>query len=133
MPAKIVIAVGVVVTDDAGRVLLVKRRREPNRGLWSVPGGKVEPGETLEEAAAREAFEEIGYRVRVGVELWMLQIPTGNGETYQIHDFAAKVIDGSLQAGDDADDVRWFLPQEVLLLEVTDGLIGYLQEAGIVP
>jgi 8-oxo-dGTP diphosphatase len=65
-----ILAASAVICDEAGRVLLVLRGRDPQRGRWSVPGGKVEPGETLEQAATREALEETGLQVRIGPELW---------------------------------------------------------------
>lgn len=126
-----VLAASAVVIDDRGRVLLVLRGREPQRGRWSVPGGSVEAGETLEEAAAREVFEETGLRVAVGAELWSLETPAGDGRTFEIHDFAATVIGGTLAAGDDADDVRWFAPAELDDVELTTDLRCYLARAGI--
>ena len=57
---EVVPGASVVIVDDDGRVLLVKRGRAPQRGRWSVPGGRVEPGESFEAAAAREALEETG-------------------------------------------------------------------------
>ena len=60
------VAVGAIVFDDRGRVLLVKRGRAPARGLWSLPGGKVDGGETLAAAVAREVLEETGVTVDVG-------------------------------------------------------------------
>lgn len=122
-----------VVTDEDGRVLLVRRGRAPERGSWSVPGGRVETGETFEQAAARETFEETGLHVRVGRELWALQVPTGDGRTYEIRDFAAVVIDGVLAPGDDADEVRWVRPDELDALPLTPDLAGYLRRAGVVP
>lgn len=120
---------GAVVTDDDGRVLLVLRGREPSRGLWSVPGGKVEPGETLEEACAREVLEETGLTVRVGQELWCVRLPAGDGREYEVHDFAATVAGGSLAAGDDADDVGWFSAAEIDALSMVDGLRALLRSA----
>ncbi|HVY10685.1 MAG TPA: NUDIX hydrolase [Mycobacteriales bacterium] len=117
---------GAVVRDDAGRLLLVRRGRPPARGSWSIPGGKVEPGESHADAAAREVLEETGLRVEVG-EL-LLSTPLFGG--YLVHDFAASVIDGTLRAGDDADDVGWFTPAELERLPLTDGLLDELRKIG---
>jgi acetyl-CoA carboxylase carboxyl transferase subunit beta len=62
---EVVLAAGAVIADRHGRLLLVKRARDPQRGRWSVPGGRVEPGESLEAAAVREALEETGLRIEV--------------------------------------------------------------------
>lgn len=122
-----------MVTDEVGRVLLVRRGRAPERGSWSIPGGRVEPGETLEQAAARETFEETGLHVQVGRQLWALQVPTDDGRVYDIHDFAAVVLDGTLEPGDDADDVRWVRPDDLEALPLTPDLAGYLRRAGVIP
>jgi 8-oxo-dGTP diphosphatase len=126
----IVGASAVIVAD--GAIVLVQRGHEPMRGLWSVPGGRVEPGETLQEAAAREAYEETGLEVRIGEELWQLAIPDGD-RTFEVHDFAATVTGGTLRAGDDAEDVRWVPFDELTMLPLTDGLVGYLTRGGILP
>lgn len=133
MTGQVVLAASAVITDGADRVLVVQRGTEPGRGRWSVPGGKVEPGETLEQAAAREAREETGLDVEIGRELWSLRIPAGDGRVYEVHDFAATVIGGTLRAGDDAVDARWVSAEEIDALTVTDGLVGYLRRAGIIP
>ncbi|MGO3065854.1 MULTISPECIES: NUDIX domain-containing protein [Microbacteriaceae] len=83
----IVLAVSAVVVDAQGRVLLVKRGTEPEKGCWSVPGGSVDPGEMLAECAAREAFEETGLHVQIIRELWVATVPTGDGHQFEIHDF----------------------------------------------
>lgn len=124
-------AAGAVVTDDQGRVLLVQRGKQPQLGRWSVPGGSVEPGEGLAEAAAREVLEETGLVVEVGRELWVVDLPGGPGRTYEVHDFAARVIGGTLQAGDDAADARWFAVEELDDLPVTEDLLVFLARAGI--
>ncbi|MCP3425342.1 NUDIX domain-containing protein [Rothia sp. AR01] len=129
-PATIPSACGVIV-DAAGRILLVQRGHEPGKGLWSVPGGKSEPGETLRETAAREVLEETGLRVVVGRELWSLRVPAGAGREYEIHDFEARVVDGELQPADDAADARWVSAQELRELPLTDGLDAYLAESGV--
>jgi len=123
-------ASAVIVAD--GAILLVQRGHEPQLGRWSVPGGRVEPGETLAEAAAREAYEETGLEVRIGAELWDLTITDGD-RTYEVHDFAATVTGGSLRAGDDAADVRWIPLDELDQWPLTEDLLGYMTRGGIIP
>ena len=123
-------ASAVIVAD--GAILLVQRGHEPQLGRWSVPGGRVEPGETLAEAAAREAYEETGLEVRIGAELWDLTITDGD-VTCEVHDFAATVTGGSLRAGDDAADVRWIPLDELDQWPLTEDLLGYLTRGGIIP
>jgi 8-oxo-dGTP diphosphatase len=123
-------ASAVIVAD--GAILLVQRGHEPQLGRWSVPGGRVEPGETLAEAAAREAYEETGLEVRIGAELWSLTIPDGD-RSFEVHDFAATVTGGKLRAGDDAADVRWIPLDELDQWPLTEDLLGYLTRGGILP
>ena len=123
-------ASAVIVAD--GAILLVQRGHEPQLGRWSVPGGRVEPGETFAEAAAREAYEETGLEVRIGAELWNLTITDGD-RTFEVHDFAATVTGGSLRAGDDAADVRWIPLDELDQWPLTEDLVGYLTRGGILP
>ena len=127
----LIASASVVVVAD-GAILLVRRGHEPQLGLWSVPGGRQEPGETLEETAQREAYEETGLEVRIGRELWSLVIPAGD-ITFEVHDFAATVTGGTLRAGDDAADVRWIPFEELEDLSLTEGLMGYLRGGGILP
>ncbi len=127
----LILGASVVVVAD-GAILLVQRGHEPQLGLWSVPGGRQEPGETLEETAQREAYEETGLEVRIGRELWSLVIPDGD-RTFEVHDFAATVTGGTLRAGDDAADVRWIPFEELEDLSLTEGLMGYLRGGGILP
>jgi 8-oxo-dGTP diphosphatase len=120
-PAPVVCA-GAVVRDVAGRLLLVRRGRPPSAGLWSVPGGRVEPGETPAQAAGREVREETGLTVSVGALLATVEF----GD-YLVHDFAADVVGGDLRAGDDAADVRWCTFDEAALLPLTPGLMDELR------
>ena len=113
---------GAVVRDRDGRLLLVQRGHAPSVGLWSVPGGRVEDGETPEQAAAREVLEETGLQVRIGRLLATVRI----GD-YLVHDFAAEVTGGRLQAGDDASDVRWCSLDDAELLPLTPGLLDELR------
>ncbi|WP_035283714.1 NUDIX hydrolase [Actinokineospora spheciospongiae] len=98
--------VGALIGDDRGRLLLVRRGREPGRGLWSVPGGKVEPGESDAEAVVRETREETGLEVVPGRLVGSVLREAPNG-VFHIHDYACVVTGGDLRAGDDADDVQW--------------------------
>ncbi|MGR2754031.1 NUDIX hydrolase [Agromyces arachidis] len=130
---EVVLAAGAVITDDEGRVLLVRRRHAPQRGRWSVPGGRVEAGETLLQAAAREALEETGVRVAIGRELWAVHVPAGDGRVYEVHDFAARPVGGALAPGDDATDARWVGPGALSRLRTTTHLVSHLRGAGIAP
>ncbi|MCK0440794.1 NUDIX domain-containing protein [Gordonia alkaliphila] len=129
---RIVLAASVVLVDEDGRVLLVKRGHDPQRGRWSVPGGHVEPGETFEEAAVREVREETGLEVTVGEELWTATVPFGDDELFEVHDFAGTVTGGVLRSGDDAEEVRWVAPADLADLPLTTGLLGYLRGAGVI-
>ncbi|MGA4670391.1 NUDIX hydrolase [Propionibacteriaceae bacterium Y1923] len=126
-----VAAAGAVITDNHGRVLLVLRGKPPQQGRWSVPGGSVEPGETPAMAAAREVLEETGLHIAVGRELWVIDLPGTGERVYEVHDFAATVTAGHLVPGDDAADARWFTPDELDSVPLTEGLVDYLVRAGV--
>lgn len=130
---RIVQAAAAVVFREDGRLLLVRRGREPQRGRWSVPGGKVEPGETVAQAAVRETREETGVRVRVDHELGTVRIPAGADLVYEVRDVAATYLGGVLRPGDDADAARWATPDELLSLTTTDGLREHLVRFGVLP
>jgi 8-oxo-dGTP diphosphatase len=98
----VVPCVGGLTYDAEGRLLLIRRRNEPGRGLWSVPGGRVEPGETDAQAVVREMAEETGLAVEPG-EL-VGRVRRGS---YDIADYRCTVVGGSLRAGDDATEARW--------------------------
>ncbi|GAB1516419.1 NUDIX domain-containing protein [Actinophytocola sp. KF-1] len=98
--------VGAVVHDPDGRLLLVRRANDPGRGQWSLPGGRVEPGESDASAVAREIHEETGLQVRAGSLVGSVSRPAPQG-VYVIFDYAAEVVGGDLSAGDDASDVAW--------------------------
>lgn len=114
-------SVSTLIIDDE-RVVLVQRGRNPGKGLWSIPGGKVENGETLAEAATREALEETNLQVRVGDERWVLTVHADDGSSYEIHCFEATRLSGSLEPGDDAAQARWVAVHELDEYELTDGL-----------
>ncbi len=119
---------GAVVVDDEGRVLLVRRANEPSRGLWSIPGGRVEPGESARECARREVREETGLDVEVGELLATVDLGP-----YVVDDFRARVVGGTLVAGDDASDVAFVEPAALRDLPLSPGLVAFLEEAGVLP
>jgi len=111
------VAVGAIVVRD-GRVLLVRRGQPPSEGLWAIPGGRVELGETLQEAAEREIGEETGLAIRAGDPVHtfdvILRDETGRVRFhYIIVDLLADYVSGELQAGDDAREARWVAPEEL--------------------
>jgi len=117
-----IVCAGAVVRDQDGRLLLIRRAHAPSMGLWSVPGGRVEAGETPAQAAAREVLEETG--LHVDVERLLATVQIGD---YLVHDFAAVVRGGTLQAGDDASEVRWCSFEDAELLPLTPGLLDELR------
>lgn len=117
---------GAVVRDADGRVLLVRRANEPGRGLWSIPGGRVEPGESAREAAVREVREETGLDVEVGDLLLTLVIGP-----YLVDDYAATVTGGTLRAGDDATEAGWFDVADVRGLALSPSLRDALEALGL--
>ena len=116
-------AVGAVIQRADGRLLLIKRGNEPGRGLWSLPGGRVEPGESDEAAVAREVAEETGLVVTVGDLAGRIQ----RGR-YDIGDYFATVVGGELAAATDALDACWADPRE---LETTSRLVETLTSWGV--
>ncbi|WP_343287265.1 NUDIX domain-containing protein [Gordonia sp. SID5947] len=126
-----VVGVGAVVWGSGDRLLLVLRRHPPQAGRWTFPGGKVEPGETLPEAVAREVEEETGLVVEVGRQAWVVDIPGDDDVMYEVHDFVAEYRSGTLRAGDDAADARWVAAHELDLLPLTDGLLEHLGRHGL--
>lgn len=108
---------GAVVRDASERLLLVLRANEPSRGVWSLPGGRIEPGESARDAAAREVFEETGLVVSVGELLLVAELGP-----YVVADYAATVVGGTLTPGDDAADARWFAVSELDAVPLSPGL-----------
>src|SRR3954463_13998227 len=132
-----VACVGAIVRDDDGRLLLVRRGNDPGRGLWSVPGGRVEAGETSEAATAREVHEETGLRIRVDDLAGVVEREGSAGVVYVIEDFHARPAPDAdpcvVRAGDDAAEVGWFAPQELIEIDCVAGLVDALRDWGVVP
>ena len=127
----VICCVGAVVTDAQGRLLMIKRGHEPGAGLWSIPGGRIEPGETDAQALVREMLEETGLTVEPGRLLGRVRRPGLGGAVIDIRDYAATVTGGTPRPGDDAVDVRWVAARELDSLEITEGLIEALTEWGV--
>lgn len=125
--------VGAVVHDGAGRILLVRRANPPGAGLWSIPGGKVEPGEDDAAAVAREVAEETGLRVEPGAALGSVERPAPGGGIFVIADLVCRVTGGTLAAGDDAADAGWFAAAELATLPVVPGLVEALTDWQVLP
>jgi 8-oxo-dGTP diphosphatase len=123
--------VGAIVRDSQGRLLLIQRGHDPEAGRWSLPGGRVEPGESDAQARAREMLEESGLIVTPGPLVGAVERP-GTGDTVlDIRDYAAEVTGGTLAAGDDAADARWVAPGDLTSFPLTTGLAGILRSWGV--
>lgn len=119
--------VGAIVRDGEGRLLMVRRGQEPARDTWSVPGGRVEPGESDAVAVAREVLEETGLVVRPGALVGRVERPAPGGAVYEIFDYAAELVSGNLAAATDAADARWVSETELLQLPCSPGLVESLR------
>ena len=110
-PEHPIVGVAAVVLRD-GHVLLVQRGREPAKGLWGLPGGMLELGETLAEGVRREVLEECGVEIEVGPLVGVFEPMQRDGDDrlryhYVVLDYLARYVSGELQAADDADDAQW--------------------------
>jgi len=111
-----------IFRDD--RILLVRRARSPAKGYYSLPGGRVEFGETLHAALHREVEEETALMIEIiGLAGWREVVPgTGGGGHYLIMSFAARWIAHEPVLNDELDDFRWLRPEALSDLKVTGGL-----------
>jgi len=130
-PSRPVVAVGAIVFRD-NRVLLVRRGQPPSRDLWAIPGGRVEIGETLQEAAEREILEETGIIIQAREPVYAFDYIERDGSAhprfhYVIVDLIADYVRGEIRAGDDAADVRWISAAELGDLNVSSKTVHLLK------
>lgn len=134
-PGPRVDCVGGIVRHD-GRLLLVRRGQEPAIGTWSLPGGRVEHGESDAAATAREVLEETGLVVDVGRLVGTVEREAPAGGVYVIRDYLCRPGAGAdpsdVRAGDDAADVGWFPVTGLDVLDTSPGLLEALRGWGVV-
>jgi len=123
-PEQPIIGVGAIIIENA-RVLLVKRAHPPIAGQWSIPGGALEVGELVRDAAIREAQEETGLLVEPGELLGVFDRILRNAEQrvqyhYVLIDFLCRPMGGELRAASDAAEARWFTREELPALNLAD-------------
>jgi mutator protein MutT len=123
-PERPIVGVGAVIVDD-GKVVLIRRRYEPLKGHWSLPGGMVELGETLEAAVSREMLEETGLVVDVGPVIEVFDRITCDEQRrvryhFVLVDYLCRPVSGELCAGSDVDAAIWADQTSLGEYELTD-------------
>ncbi len=129
MTASHIAAVSVAIVRE-GRVLLVRRGREPSRGVYAFPGGRVEPGETLEAAARRELMEETSLSTG-GLQSYAVEIiepATVGAPAFHLTVFRGESAEGVLHAADDADAAGWYTLEELEKLPIIDSVAAIARE-----
>lgn len=135
-PDRPVVGIGAVVIRD-GKVLLIRRGVAPGRGLWAVPGGSLELGETLQQGAEREILEETGITIRAREPIYAFDFferdPDGRIRFhFVIVDLAADYIRGDVKGADDALEARWLAPGDLDHLPVSKNTRKLLQTVGFI-
>ncbi|MBW1700268.1 MAG: NUDIX hydrolase [Deltaproteobacteria bacterium] len=126
------VAVGAIVFRNE-KVLLVQRGRPPAKGVWAIPGGSVNLGETLQQAAEREINEETGITIKAREPTFTFDVVVRDDSGavryhYVIVDLLADYIGGEPQPGDDALDVRWFKAEELRHIKLSEATRKLLKE-----
>lgn len=117
-------AVGMIIRNG-DRILMIQRNQEPAKGFWAFPGGAIELGETILEAARREALEETGLEVEVGPVVAVVDSVVRDADDrvvyhYVIIDYFARAVGGTLQPGSDVRDARWVSLSDLDSLAMTE-------------
>lgn len=120
-----------VVVRDGERFLLVRRGRPPARGQYAFPGGRVEAGESEEEAARRELLEETGLAAETLAPVCTIEIDGDNGRRYRLKVFQALEVHGTALAGDDADQADWFTLETIRALPATASTLALAEEIAV--
>ena len=133
-PDRPFVGVGAVIVDPAARVLLVKRRFEPLAGQWSLPGGAVDVGETLQACVIREMREETGLEVEVGpvIEVFDRIMHDADNRVqyhYVLVDYVCRQVGGTLTAASDVADVAWVDPGALAGYELTEKAVAVIGQA----
>lgn len=134
-PKKPLVGVGILIRDG-DRYLLIKRAADPDKGLWSIPGGMVEIGERTVDAAVREAKEETNLDVEVAEVLDVVDKIIRDEESrikyhFVIVDYLAKFVGGELKASSDALDARWVEADEFREYDLSPTLVLLLRRIGL--
>lgn len=130
---EVVRCVGALVYDEVGRLLLIQRGQPPHAGTWSLPGGRVEAGESGAQAVIREVAEETGLVVTAHRVVGRVQRAGSPGMVYAIEDWACTVTGGHLAAGDDAADARFVRAAELAGMDLSPGLLDALTRWAALP
>ena len=120
-----------LVQDEGNRILLGQRNKDPQRGSWVIPGGKIHAFERIGEAGVRELEEETGLRVEVGSQFRVYEIVNPPSEHRIVIYSWAKVLGGTPKASDDLSNVRFFSPNELGDLQLTPLVRRVLEDAGL--
>jgi 8-oxo-dGTP diphosphatase len=128
------VGVGVVVLNVYNEVLLIRRGEEPNKGLWTIPGGRQEPGEALAQTAHREILEETNVTISDPVLIDVVDLirhdPHGNLiRHYTLVDYAARYADGTPKPGGDADAIQWVPARDIEAFVEWSETVRIVQEA----
>jgi ADP-ribose pyrophosphatase YjhB (NUDIX family) len=132
-PKRPLVGVGALIFDG-GSILMAQRGKEPLKGWWSLPGGALETGETLDFAVRREVREETGLEIeplRV-FEIFerIMRDQAGAAEYhYVLIDYICRVTGGALCAGDDVCQVEWVKPEDLPKLQITEGTLPVIERA----